>query len=230
MAKEVVSAASLKRRLKGADLVDREALYLRLHRSISWIRSSEQQESIDLQFISLWIAFNSLYADSAVITGPSPEFKREKEIYSNFINKVDALNNKGDFYQFVWARFSSEVKSIIQNKFLNSNYWIALNSGTSFNESKMEVQFVKAFNYLKNQEAAPVISMILDNLYVLRNQLMHGYATHGSMVNRKQIRHGITFLQNLNTIIVLTMIEHPDEAWGGVNYPVIDKDKYFKEK
>jgi hypothetical protein len=35
---------------------------VRLHRALSWMRSAAgQQENPDLQFISLWIAFNSCY-------------------------------------------------------------------------------------------------------------------------------------------------------------------------
>jgi hypothetical protein len=70
--------------------------------------------------------------------------------------------------------------------------------------------------------------MVLDNLYVLRNQLIHGNSTYGSKVNRLQIKHGITILQHLNTINIETMIAHPDHQWGAIKYPVINKEKFFK--
>ena len=37
---------------------------IRLHRAISWLKCSEEHnDNIDLKFISLWVAFNSCYAN-----------------------------------------------------------------------------------------------------------------------------------------------------------------------
>ena len=36
---------------------------LRIHRSLSWIRSSNEIDSLDHKFITQWIAFNAAYAN-----------------------------------------------------------------------------------------------------------------------------------------------------------------------
>lgn len=51
----------LSRKLKASKLP--EILTIRLHRSISWLKSAEKQDgNLDMKFISLWIAFNACYA------------------------------------------------------------------------------------------------------------------------------------------------------------------------
>lgn len=39
-----------------------EALSLRVHRALSWIKPAESETDVDIKFILYWIAFNAAYA------------------------------------------------------------------------------------------------------------------------------------------------------------------------
>ncbi|WP_425067816.1 hypothetical protein [Reyranella sp.] len=49
---------------------------------------------------------------------------------------------------------------------------------------------------------------ILDRLYVLRNQLLHGGATWNSSVNRSQVRDGAAVLSRLTLELELVALRH----------------------
>jgi hypothetical protein len=53
----------LRKKLKDAHDSLPELQSIRFHRSISWIKAAEDHEKeVDIKLITLWIAFNSLYA------------------------------------------------------------------------------------------------------------------------------------------------------------------------
>jgi hypothetical protein len=65
------------------------------------------------------------------------------------------------------------------------------------------------------------LGVVLDRLYVLRNQLIHGGATFQSQVNRQQVVDGCNMLAVLMPIIIEIMLEARDDDWGPIFYPVI---------
>jgi hypothetical protein len=67
-------------------------------------------------------------------------------------------------------------------------------------------------------------SLVLNRLYTLRNQLMHGGATWGGKVNREQLRDCTRLLGNLVPVIIGLMMDNPDTPWGDAVYPVVDQD------
>ncbi len=229
MSIKTVSSATLKKKLKNGGFNDQNDNYIRIHRSISWIKAAEESsQKIDFQFISLWIAFNCCYTETNNTSLEKGEITREKKNYKDFIQTIDTLNQKGDYFSFLWLRFSNEIKSVIHNKFLYQGYWNAINEQEEFSDEIIDKYFDRATSYLEKKDAVKLLGMVLDNLYVLRNQLIHGNSTYGSKVNRLQIKHGITILQHLNTINLETMIAHPNHQWGAIKYPVINKEKFFK--
>ena len=51
---------------------------------------------------------------------------------------------------------------------------------------------------------------------------MHGGATYKSKLNRKQVKDGARILEMLIPIIIEIMMQHPDEDWGRLLYPVVE--------
>lgn len=74
---------------------------------------------------------------------------------------------------------------------------------------------------LSKQNIPALLEIVLDRLYTLRNQLMHGGATYKSKINRTQLRDGINMLTVLVPIIIDLMMQDPEEDWGRILYPVI---------
>lgn len=70
-------------------------------------------------------------------------------------------------------------------------------------------------------QTATVLGIVLDRLYVLRNQLIHGGATWNSRVNRAQVRDGVNLMEALVPLIIEFMLDHPELDFGGIAYPVL---------
>jgi len=196
-----------------------ESLGLRVHRALSWLDKSEQcGDDQDSQFIFLWIAFNAAYAQDTEVLRHS-----ESEAFSLFISKLVELDKSNNLYNLVWSEFSSSIRVLLDNQFVYQPFWDFHNK--KITEQEWKERFVKAKalanNALSSKRTDLLITIILQRLYTLRNQLMHGGATWKSSANRAQIRDGVAFLGLLVPIIVDVMMNNPNELWGSANYPVI---------
>lgn len=198
-----------------------ENLALRVHRALSWLNKSEQcNDDQDSQFIFLWIAFNAAYAQDTEVLRHT-----ESEAFSKFISKLIELDNKGDFSNLIWLQFSSTIRVLLDNKYVYQPFWDYQNG--KITESEWKERFNKAksaaSHALSNKSTDVVICIVLQRLYTLRNQIIHGGATWNSSANREQIRDGVAFLSELLPIIVDVMMDNPDTLWGDANYPLISE-------
>jgi hypothetical protein len=105
-----MSSIKLTRKLKSSTLP--EALSIRLHRAISWLKSAEKQEgNLDMKFISLWISFNACYAVDINGLNSKPEKAKLREFTSSLVQF-----DKTRLYNLFWEKFSGPVKVLIENK------------------------------------------------------------------------------------------------------------------
>jgi len=75
--------------------------------------------------------------------------------------------------------------------------------------------------YLSAQKVVDLLEVVLDRLYTLRNQLVHGGATYKSEVNRSQVIDGKNILSMLVPLIIEIMMDNEYEDWGEIYYPVV---------
>ena len=68
-----------------------------------------------------------------------------------------------------------------------------------------------------------MLRKLFERLYVLRNQMVHGGATWGGKVNRKQVTDGSALMKLLLPIFVSLMLDNPDYGWGKPFYPVVNQ-------
>ncbi|MEZ5492868.1 MAG: hypothetical protein R3F50_21535 [Gammaproteobacteria bacterium] len=110
---------------------------------------------------------------------------------------------------------------LIDNKYVFSPFWTSVQNGqdNSWQESFDQGKKL-ALHALANDDTPLLLSIILDRLYVLRNQLLHGGATYPSQVNRSQVVDGKRLLGELLPIVIEIMFT--DEDWGGIYFPVPD--------
>ena len=59
-----------------------------------------------------------------------------------------------------------------------------------------------------------VLAIVLSQIYVLRNQLIHGGATWQGSVNRDQLRDCTHFMAKLVPLVIEIMMGHPETLWG----------------
>ncbi|EWH07475.1 hypothetical protein AT00_02940 [Pseudoalteromonas lipolytica SCSIO 04301] len=194
-------------------------LGLRVHRALSWLEKSEHcDEDQDSQFIFLWIAFNAAYAQDTEVLRHT-----ESEAFSLFIAKLVELDESNKLYNLIWAEFSSSVRVLLDNQYVYQPFWDYQNG--KLTEQEWKERFAKAKvaanNALSSKRTDLLVAIILQRLYTLRNQLIHGGATWQSSANRSQIRDGVAFLSKLVPIIVDIMMDNPQVLWGSANYPVV---------
>ena len=194
-----------------------EAFSLRIHRGLSWVQRAEKEiNDPDASFIFYWIAFNSIYADIDAKEGP------EKSKFNNFFNLILRLDEGKKIYSLLWIRFHAEIKNLLNNQFIFQPFWwhmidkSAPNWEESFNKANKRVEIA-----LREQNSHVIISILMERLYVLRNQLIHGGATWNSGKNRDQVVEGNTFIKDLVPCLIEIMLKNPNENWGDNNYPIL---------
>jgi len=196
-----------------------ENLALRVHRSLSWLDKSEQcTDDKDSQFVFLWIAFNAAYAQDTECLQHT-----ETKAFSLFVSKLVELDQDNKLYNLLWSEFTSSVRVLLDNKFVFQPFWNFQNGKIS--ETEWKDRFLKAkasANYaLANKHTEQLITMVLQRMYTLRNQIIHGGATWNSSANRTQIRDSVTFLSQLVPFVIDIMMDNSDQIWGSANYPVV---------
>jgi hypothetical protein len=216
---QIIKASLLKSKLKELYNKIDENDVIRLHRAISWVKCAEEQENnTDLKFITLWIAFNACYADN----DPHEYTLSEKKRFKDFIERLVKCDKEERFFKLLWFKFPGPIRLLIDNKYAYKQFWDAqrgdkLDWERLFNQSKIDSR-----NYLAHQQVSKLLGLVLDRLYTVRNQLIHGGATYKSKVNRNQVKDASEILGFLVPVIIDIMITNINEDWGVINYPVIE--------
>ena len=191
-------------------------LRLRVHRAISWGRRAQQAaDDVDARFIFLWIGFNSLYS----IDLEAGDKKALNEI-RNYLKGLVPLN-PDLIHSLFWkgAVFNAGI-SLMEDEYLYKPFWRS-QDGWRAGWDAERTEFIGAESPSEMQKAKiPEIlaKTIFDRLYVLRNQVMHGSATHESQYNRTALYHGVKVLERTLPVFIELMIKKPSDKWGAPHY------------
>ena len=212
------TAAELKDRHRQIREQEPDALRLRIHRALSWlIRSEQEHDDPDLRFVLQWIALNAAYAR---------EFGREETERTRakaFLDTLVTLDTQKRLHQALFQQFTGPIRTLIDNKFTFEPFWTAMRTHDASNRSEEGFANSKkaAFAAVMQGDTTKVLGIVFDRLYVLRNQLVHGGATWNSQVNRAQLTDAVAILGTLVPLIILVMMDHPDQDYGDALYPVV---------
>lgn len=198
-----------------------EALALRVHRALSWLKRAEMAgDDEDAAFIFLWIAFNAAYAreiGEAVVSG-------ERAAFGAFFRRLSDLDTAHRVYDAIWQRFSQSIRMLLDNRYIFDAFWKHQN-GVAGNQDWLD-RFERSrrdiATKLGRRDTLGVLMTLFDRLYVLRNQLVHGGATWSGRVNRDQVHDGARILGFLVPIFIDLMMDNPEAEWGPPYYPVVD--------
>lgn len=205
----------LTRKLKASTLP--ESLTIRIHRAISWLKSAEKQEgNLDMKFISLWVSFNACYAVDINGLNSKPEKAKLREFTSSLVHF-----DRTRLYNLFWEKFSGPVKVLIENKFVFEKFWEYTRGESDDYQVAFSKSVIQASNCLSKQNIEGLLEVVLERLYTLRNQLIHGGATYNSKLNRAQLRDACNIMQLLVPIIIDIMLENGEHDWGEIAYPVV---------
>ncbi|MBS9903413.1 HEPN domain-containing protein [Vibrio alginolyticus] len=196
-----------------------QALSLRVHRALSWLKKAEMCDDHDSRYIFLWIAFNAAYAQEF-------DYKTdfgERGLYQEFLTKIVALDLGNKLSELVWSQYSSSIRLILDNEFILQSFWKYQSGDITEEQWKKDLSQAKAIanKALSGGDTVTVLSVVFSRLYTLRNQLIHGGATYNSSANREQIRDCTALLENVVPTIIGIMMDGADELWGDAVYPLV---------
>ena len=195
-----------------------EQLRVRIHRALSWLARAEREaDDLDARFIFLWIAFNAAYASEFGFE------QQERTQARGFIDGLLRLDADRSLHQALFQQFSGAIRTLIDNRFVYEPFWRALREHDASNawETSFAAAKKRALAAVMVNDTATLLSIVLDRLYVLRNQLIHGGATWNSSVNRAQLTDGVVILGTLVPLMISLMMRGTDESFGGDAFPVV---------
>ncbi|MDF7806099.1 HEPN domain-containing protein [Pontiellaceae bacterium B12219] len=196
-----------------------EAIRLRIHRALSWLKAAEQSDQADTRFIFLWITFNSIYAQEF----NAHETFGEKGLLNRFLGQLVKLDAENLIHKIAWDNYSGKIRLFIDNPYCSRYFWNFHNGRLTEEQwkKKFEQSRRDAQRALAIKDTTIFCTILFDRLYVLRNQLMHGGATWKSDINRAQVKDGTRILEQIIPAMIYIMMENADEEWGSPCFPPI---------
>jgi len=190
----------------------------RLHRALSWMLCADDYSSDDdVAFITLWISFNACYSAEDQIGSLS-----DRRSFRQFVERICVQDKDKRIYHLLWMNYSNFVRSVINNQFLFAPFWECHRLGENHWQQTFEQNKRAAMQALANERVSELLSIVLDRLYVLRNQMIHGGATYNSRVNREQVKSSRRLLAELLPVIVRIMLHNHAIDWGEIRFPVVN--------
>jgi len=187
---------------------------IRMHRAISWLFACEEQANDDLAFLSAWIGFNSCYSVPPKTMGET-EYGRMWD----FMNELLSQDRDHLVSSYVFDEQVGLIDSLMANQYLFRHFWISIHS----QEEGWEIEYAdNNTRMLIDRDTTNTLnhcSNILQRVYVLRNQVIHGAATYESSMNRDQMHVCTLFMRGFLLRIINVMIAKPHHDWGQINYP-----------
>lgn len=218
MAGEAPSASALKQQHRRVRDAHPEASRVRVHRAISWLERAEQAgEDPDARFVFLWIAFNAAYASEF-------GFEQAERLQARaFVERLVALDHGRRLHAVLFDRYSGAVRTLVGNRFVFEPFWRAVREHDASGgwKTQFDEECRLATRAVVEGGTAQLLATVLDRMYVLRNQIVHGGATWNSAANRSQLRDAVAILGSLLPVMVQLMMDNPDAPFGEVAYPVI---------
>lgn len=195
-----------------------EHLSLRVHRALSWLNRAEQCDDNDGKFIFLWIAFNAAYANE---TGAYRIAEGRR--VSDFLKRLVELDSQQLLADIVWNHYSGAIRLLLDNQYVFQPYWDFHNRLPESDDWQLRFDTARKASHLAlaNRDTSAVLGIVFNRLYTLRNQLIHGGATYGSQVNRRQLEDSSRILSEVVPSIITIMMDNARVHWGDACYPVV---------
>ena len=188
---------------------------IRVHRALSWLRTSGElpETQPEARFLTLWIALNSLYSAWDVRNNRplGDSFTRDR-----FVEIVVRLNEM-KVASFL-RRERPVIRELLSDPCLTAEFW---RNPHDVQTEGLATADAKTFDAkLRTGEHAAILKTLLERLFILRGQLVHGASTAGSKLNREALKRSLRFLEHLVPVIIYVVLERgKDEKWPELCYP-----------
>lgn len=189
---------------------------IRVHRAFSWMARVEDLEDgadLDVALICQWVAFNALYGQW---NGEKREPAPDTVSWQQFLGRVLKLDESGHIGK-VLTEHKKLVMSILDDEYLSRFYW---EDPSDLRARKSKKAKFNAQTWYLEKRWVMVLDRLVERIYLMRCQLMHGAATFGGKLNRTSLHHCSIMLEHLLQGVLLTLIDHgAEEDWGAMCYP-----------
>lgn len=191
---------------------------LRIHRGLSWWKKAQQlDDDLDLQFISLWVSFNAIYAQDLLTI-------QDKQSLRQFLHLICQKDMEDKIYRILWEKYSQTIRALLDTLYIYQGFWDFQNQKISQIACKQGLaeEKQKVLNALAQKDSVEVLMVLFNRLYTLRNQLIHGGATYQSSINRSQLKDSCKILHALLPVFILLLLENSSTLdMGKPFYPVV---------
>ncbi len=194
---------------------------IRFHRAFSWLARVERldETDVDLALISQWVALNALYGQWNSLAGMAVG---DRESWRVFLDRVVDLD-ADEHITRVLVGHQRLVRSILEDAYLSDLFWQEPAPGPVATTRRMRSQ---AQLWYVEKRYKVILDQVVERIYLMRCQLIHGAATYGGKLNRRSLRHCALMLKHLIPSLLLVLIERGvDEDWGIMCYPPIEPER-----
>jgi len=214
----------------------------RLSRAKSWLDAASVLESkskpgeIDhhTAFVYRYVAFNSLYGRWRT----EESQRRAKTQFDLFFDNLGRLHSEDQSEDGPnrWILPNALVQckrhwvQLIDDEFLDSKgYWDIPEHSENFRE-KYSSQKSTALRHLDWRNFKPLLHLIFDRIWVLRNQILHGCATFGpKSLGWESVERANPVLRAMIPAFRNLMEKYPDVVqWPPIPYPRYGSDQHVK--
>lgn len=109
------------------------------------------------------------------------------------------------------------VMAILDDAYLSSFFW---EEPSEARASKSRKSRFDARTWYVERKWGMILEKLIDRIYLLRCQLIHGAATFGSKLNRGSLAACIAMMRHLlNAMLLVVIDDEGEEDWGLMCYP-----------
>jgi hypothetical protein len=186
---------------------------IRVHRALSWHKRSLAQP--ETRFILLWISLNCLYSRwDAGRNAPAPDSAARQAFLGRLCRWDPALVER------MLRRYRPLLKKLLEDPFLSNTFWRDPDNPKARGWGAADANYLE--RNLKGGEHCKLLGQVVDRLYVLRGQLVHGASTGGGRLNRKPLSYCLQLLTEVLPLVIHVVLEHGcHDDWPDLCYPPI---------
>ncbi|QDU82385.1 hypothetical protein Pla110_41400 [Polystyrenella longa] len=191
---------------------------IRIHRACSWLEQVEKLEaSHDQQLILLWISLNTLYG----VWNPKDRTPvSDASSWADFLKKIVKLDHD-DCLASILRKHRKLVMAILEDEHLSKFFW---QDPTPKRAGQSKKVMYDARTWYLEERWGLLLNRVMERIYLVRCQLVHGAATCGGKLNRTALRRCATMLGHLQPVFLTILINHgAREDWGLMCYPPLNQ-------
>ena len=192
-------------------------LVVRMHRSFSWINaaSAQAEDAADEQLVFLWIGLNALYGRwDGIRKEPESDAKTLKQLLKR-LNELD----RDHLVIKCLEQNREKIVAVCSDPFLNTVFWRLLDTEKRFHSQRDHYSIQRLY---REENWPLVLDELIQRIYLIRCQLVHGAATYGGSLNRKTVALCADIMQGLMEAFVTVIIDYGlHENWDDLCYPPV---------